>query len=201
MNKNPCRGANTAGAEAVDQFEQQQHTAPPASFQSRGTPLDWALAYASRGLHVFPLHSMRDGRCTCGQDCGKNAAKHPRVKRGFKAATTDVSQIKKWWRKWPDANIGIATGAVSGIVVIDIDGDNGLATLQALVNQHGPLPRTAMVKTARGWHLYFILPAGGTIPCSTGNGLDVRGDGGYVVAPPSVHATGHVYQWCGDAIG
>ena len=164
------------------------------------TQLDWALAYANRGLQVFPLHSVQDGRCTCGRDCGRNAGKHPRVTGGFKVATTDARQIEVWWRKWPDTNIGIATGAVSGLVVIDIDGTDGLATLQSLVAQHGPLPRTAIVKTARGWHLYFAKPAScPPIPCSTGNGLDVRGDGGYCVAPPSRHASGHLYQWCEGA--
>jgi Bifunctional DNA primase/polymerase, N-terminal len=159
--------------------------------------LQFALRYAGRGWHVFPLHSVQDGRCTCGRDCGKNAGKHPRVKGGFKAATTDVRQIEAWWRKWPDANIGIATGAMSGIVVIDVDGEAGRATLQRLVAQHGLLPRTEMVRTSRGWHLYFGIPdACSPIPCSTGDGLDVRGDGGYVVAPPSRHASGHIYQWC-----
>ena len=86
----------------------------------------WALAYAKCGLAIFPLHSIRAGRCTCGRDCGKNAGKHPRVKGGFKVATTDARQIEAWWRKWRDANIGIATGVVSGIIVIDIDGADGL---------------------------------------------------------------------------
>jgi putative DNA primase/helicase len=159
--------------------------------------LECALQFAERKWCVFPLHSLRDGQCTCKRDCGKNAGKHPRVTGGFKVATTDARQIQAWWRKWPDANIGIATGAVSGLIVIDIDGADGLATLQSLVAQHGALPRTAIVKTARGWHLYFAMPATCTpIPCSIGNGLDVRGDGGYVVSPPSRHASGHVYRWC-----
>ena len=127
----------------------------------------------------------------------KNASKHPRVKGGFKVATTDARQIETWWRKWPDANIGIATGSMSGIFVIDIDGANGLATWQSLIAQHEKLRPNRTVKTARGWHLYFAMPATcAPIPCSTGNGLDVRGDGGYVVAPPSRHASGHLYQWC-----
>jgi putative DNA primase/helicase len=89
-----------------------------------------------------------------------------------------------------------STGAMSGIVVIDVDGEAGRATLQRLVAQHGLLMRTEMVRTARGWHLYFgILDACSPIPCSIGDGLDVRGDGGYVVAPPSRHASGHIYQW------
>lgn len=161
------------------------------------TRLDWALAYAKRGLAVFPLYSIRDGHCTCRRDCGKNAGKHPAVTGGFKVATTDARQIVAWWSKWPDANVGIATGAVSGLVVVDIDGINGLAFLKNLVDRHVPLPRTAIVKTSRGWHLHFKLPAKcAPIPCSTGDGLDVRADGGYVVAPPSRHASGHVYQWC-----
>jgi putative DNA primase/helicase len=165
------------------------------------THLDGAVAYARRGWPIFPLHSIRDGRCTCGKDCGRDAGKHPRVEGGFKVATTDARQIEEWWRKWPDANIGIATGAVSRIIVIDVDGADGLATLKSLVAQHAFLPRTAIVKTARGWHLYFQMPVGcERIPCSTGDGLDVRADGGYVVAPPSRHASGHIYQWC-DHVG
>ena len=158
--------------------------------------LECALRYAGRRWYVFPLHSVKDGRCTCGRDCGKNAGKHPRVKGGFKAATGDGRQIEAWWQKWTDANIGIATGAVSGLIVLDVDGTAGRATLKALVDQHGLLPRTTIVKTARGFHVYLAMPSGcAPIPCSTGNGLDVRGDGGYVVAPPSFHASGHVYQW------
>ena len=68
--------------------------------------------------------------------------------------------------------------------------------MQALIAKHGALPRTAIVKTGRGWHLYFAMPAGcARIPCSTRDGLDVRADGGYVVAPPSVHLSGHIYTW------
>lgn len=170
---------------------------PILNFPVGHKPVNSALAYARHGWRVFPVHSMRASRCTCGRDCGKNAAKHPRTTGGFKVATTDACQIEEWWRKWPDANIGIATGAVSGIIVIDIDGDDGRATLQPLLARHGLLPRSAVVITARGWHLYFAIAATcAPIPCSTGNGLDVRGDGGYVVAPPSRHASGHIYQWC-----
>jgi hypothetical protein len=188
--------ADAAGA--VDQTGRNEFTAPFASLQSQ-SKLVWALEYARHGLHVFPLHSIHNGRCTCGRDCGKNAGKHPRVAGGFKAATTNASQIEAWWRKWPDANIGIATGSTSGIVVIDIDGAGGLAALQSLVAQFGTLPRTLIVKTSRGWHLYFRAPASGIpIPCSADGGLDVRGDGGYAVAPPSVHVSGHVYEWRTD---
>jgi putative DNA primase/helicase len=198
-NESPRRGQNTAGADE-GKVDQQKPTSPPENFQPN-SPLDWALAYAAKGWRIFPLHSVSaDGRCTCGQDCGKVAGKHPRLKGGFKIATSDTRQIEAWWRKWPDANIGIATGAVSGIVVVDVDGPDALARLHALAAQHNePLPRTLTVKTARGWHFYFKHPhADLVIPCSTGDGIDLRGDGGYVVAPPSVHKSGHIYRWCND---
>jgi putative DNA primase/helicase len=186
MNDHPRRiGHDAAGADSVDRFEPQRFTAPPEFFQCRRA--DWALEYARRGWHVFPLHSVRDGRCSCGRDCGKNAGK---------PATTDSKQIAAWWAKWPDANIGIATGKVSELIVIDIDGREGDEAWQRLLAQNGqPSLWTATVQTARGLHLYFELPAGSVIPCSTGGGLDVRGDGGYVVAPPSIHASGRVYEW------
>ena len=97
-----------------------------------------------------------------------------------------------------ECELGIRTGA--GLIVIDIDGANGLATLQSLLAQYGALPRTAIVKTARGWHCYFAMPSScPPISCSAGDALDVRGDGGYCVAPPSRHASGHVYQWYEEA--
>src|ERR1700691_319081 len=92
--------------------------------------LDAALAYSRMGFRVFPLHTIIDGRCRCSRDpgiiCASNPpspGKHPRVKGGFKSATADQTQIRRWWGKQPDSNIGIATG--SGIAVIDIDGEQG----------------------------------------------------------------------------
>jgi hypothetical protein len=78
-------------------------------------------------------------------------------------------------------------------MVVDTGGPEGLAALESLVAVHGPLPQTAHVKTSRGWHFYFSSPETVKIPCSSRDGLDVRGDGGYVVAPPSVHKSGHIY--------
>ena len=153
--------------------------------------LEFALWYADQGIKVFPLHGIIDGRCTCGKDCGRDAGKHPIFKGGFHIATEDASQIRKWWSRHPYANIGLRTG--NGLMVVDPDGPEGLATLEALVAGHGPLPLTAHVKTSRGWHFYFSVPETLKIPCSSKDGLDVRGDGGYVVAPPSVHVSGHTY--------
>jgi hypothetical protein len=155
--------------------------------------LEFALRYAEQKIKSFLVHGIVDGRCTCGKDCGKQAGKHPIYKGGFYGATDDASQIRNWCSRHPNANSALPTG--NGLIVMDIDGDEGHATLQALVARHGFLPRTAHVKTSRGWHLYFSVPASRKIPCSSGNGLDVRGDGGYAIAPPSVHASGHIYSW------
>jgi hypothetical protein len=107
-----------------------------------------------------------------------------------------------WWRKWSEANIGVATGSASGLLVIDLDSLQGLAAFKRLHVAHGgePLPPVPVVVTGRGWHIYLSIPPGSErIPCSTGKeseqGVDVRADGGYVVAPPSIHPSGRVYRW------
>jgi hypothetical protein len=165
--------------------------------------LSAALGYASRGWHVFPLHSVRpDGSCTCDRaDCG-SPGKHPATASGFKDATVDASKIRAWWSRHPAANIGIATGA-SGLCVIDVDGDDGALSLADLESQHGALPAAATVLTGGGGsHVYFRRPDASDVPSSAGrvaDNIDVRCDGGYVVAPPSVHASGRLYHWeCGS---
>jgi putative DNA primase/helicase len=164
------------------------------------SPLAMALAYAAHGWPVFPLYSVRDGTCNCWRraDCGREAGKHPRTMDGFKSATTDPEPIKNWFDMWPESNIGIATGAVSGLVVVDIDPRNGgHDTVLALADEGKTFGRTAQVLTqSGGWHLYYMHP-GGKVPCGSnvfGPGIDVRGDGGYVVAPPSVGVLG-IYVW------
>jgi hypothetical protein len=151
-----------------------------------------AIAYARRGWRVFPIWPIRNGRCACGSACGRDAGKHPigrLVPHGVHDATTEEACITRWWTEVPDANIGIATGAVSGLVVLDVDGEDGEASLAALEREHGPLPLTPTVLTGKGRHLYFTHP-GVPVPnrVRVAPGLDVRGDAGYVVAPPSTHA-------------
>ena len=83
-----------------------------------------AIGYAEKGWKVFPLHTPGpDGTCSCMRSGCADAGKHPRTQHGVKAATTELETIYQWWTLWPQANIGIATGSTSGIVVIDIDGD------------------------------------------------------------------------------
>jgi putative DNA primase/helicase len=99
------------------------------------TPLEAACDYAALGFHVFPIWPIRNGKCACGTPCGRDAGKHPigrLAPRGFQDGTTDWNIISRWWTDTPDANIGIATGAVSGVVVLDVDGDDGEASLAAL---------------------------------------------------------------------
>ncbi len=166
-------------------------------------PRDAAIAYATRGWPVIPLHSIRDARCTCGKAKCDSPGKHPHTTHGLKDASTDERIIRRWWKRWPDANVGVATGASSGIVVIDIDprhaGEDSLANLE---HDHGPLPETVEAITGGGGrHVFFAHPGNKvTISNSSGRlgaGVDVRGDGGYIVAPPSIHITGRGYEWKG----
>jgi len=160
-----------------------------------------AMIYATQlGWRVFPLHSVADGVCSCGDaKCtGTKPGKHPRTPRGCLDATTDAAQVRIWWSQWPDAHIGVATGA--GLVVIDIDprhgGDDGFDDLRGRL---GALPDTVEAITGSGGrHIYLALPEGVTVRNSASTlapGVDVRGDGGYVVAPPSGHVCGKAYGW------
>ena len=110
----------------------------------------------------------------------------------------DAGEVFQWFRHWPDANIAIVTGVVSGLVVLDIDPRQGAdAALQELVRLHGPMTQTVEARTGGGGcHLYFDHP-GEILHNRVGlaPGVDLRGDGGYVVAPPSVHASGEPYRW------
>jgi putative DNA primase/helicase len=174
------------------------------------TMVDYALDYAQRGWHVFPLHTIEEGgSCSCGEiPCGdenRNAGKHPigrLVRHGLNDATTDPQVIRQWWAGFPDANIGIRTGHVSGVLVLDIDGERGLESLRKLEAQYAPLRPSYRVKTGSGGlHYYFAMPdadihnsASKLLP-----GLDIRGNGGYVVAVPSLHRSGDRYEVIGDA--
>jgi hypothetical protein len=164
---------------------------------TRRDPIDAAHLYATRGWPVLPCHTSHHGSCSCAAaDCA-SPAKHPRIAGGLRSATVDHHQIEQWWRRWPDANVAIRTGAPSGLVVLDIDprhgGDDTLARLE---HDHGPLPAGRRVATGGGGlHLYLCHP-GGTVRNHAGRlgpGVDLRGDGGYILAPPSRHASGSTY--------
>ena len=153
--------------------------------------LAMALDCAELGIAVLPTN---------------NATKSPLTAHGCHDATTNVAQIKEWWATFPNAMLGIATGQISGLFVLDVDthGDtNGYASLSALEAEHGKLPDTYQVETASGGrHFYFRYPENRTIKNSAGKvgvGLDIRGDGGYVIAAPSVRADGKSYRVYRDA--
>lgn len=151
-----------------------------------------------RGWRVFPLHSIRSqgSVCSCGKRACTAPGKHPRTPRGCLDATTDVAQITAWWEQWPDAGVGIATGG--GLIVIDVDPrHDGDDTMRELAGRLGPLPDTVEALTGGGGrHVYLTAPEGVRNSASAlGPGVDVRGEGGYVVAPPSVHASGRAYGW------
>ena len=143
-----------------------------------------ALAYARRGIPVFP--------CEPG-------GKAPLTYNGFWDATTDSRRLEIWWRRcWPDANVGVPTGERSGLLVLDVDPrDGGLESLAELERTGGLLPETARARTGGGgMHVFFGYPAGEEVRSNTGRlgpGLDVRGEGGYVVVPPS--HTRSAYEW------
>lgn len=155
-----------------------------------------ARSYAERGWRVIPLHSVNKGRCSCEKQHCPSAAKHPRIGAWPKAATTNGDTVEQWKRRWPDANIGIVTGSSSGLLVVDVDGEAGAQSMRHLEKESGPIPPTVTAMTGRGHHYYFAFPQYPT-RSSTGvrPGIDIRADGGMVVAPPSVHATGSVYQF------
>ncbi|MBX7147708.1 bifunctional DNA primase/polymerase [bacterium] len=159
-----------------------------------------ALEYQKRGWPVFPLHNPQNGGgCSCGNKECKSVGKHPRTTHGFNDATTEPDQIEKWWNACPDANIGICTGAKSGLVVIDIDPRHGGDTnLLELERKHGKLPETVESLTGGGGrHILFQYPVRKikTNAGELGKGIDIRADGGYIVAPPSTHVTGKSYEW------
>lgn len=157
-----------------------------------------ALLYAQKlQWAVLPIHAVKDGRCTCGKvDC-QSPGKHPLTKTGVKDATRDLTIITNWWRRWPWANVGIAAGAASGFFVLDVDGEVGAESLRDLEEAHGKLPATVEAITGGGGrHILFKCPPGGmSNKVALAPRLDIRGDGGYIVAPPSLHASGRFYLW------
>lgn len=168
-----------------------------------------ALAYAANGWAVFPVNGVIGGRCGCGaRDCS-SPGKHPLTRHGLKQATTDAGVVEAWWKRWPQANVAIATGSASGIVVIDVDLPAGSSSLNRLGDQGHELPETLTVRTGSGGiHLYYGTPAAplsnaaGRLPgieCEL-PGVDLRAAGGYVVAPPSLHVSGTRYRWVSDEV-
>ncbi len=205
-NSRPLMGA--AGAELTFDKFSVAPTTTKVSTVSRC--LSAAYGYAQQGVAVFPLSAgkkplrncpgcRRGGPCPGRGECGCGVG----TCHGFYAATTNFRTITDWWTWHPDWQLGIRTGAQSGLVVLDVDLDkHGLDSLIALQSAGLDIAGTAVQfsGSGRSFHLIYAHP-GGRVPCSQGrlgSGLDVRGDGGYVVGAPSLHqSTGAAYELLG----
>ncbi len=178
----------------------------PASESVRHSAMDdkllqAALHLARIGAHVLPLWWPTAQGCACGNPMCQSPGKHPiasLVPHGVKNATNDPATITEYWSRYPYANIGVACGRISGIVVGDVDGPKGWEALQWVLSLHNAtLASEWFVETGRegGRHFYFAYPDHGVVPTHKIDGLELRSDGAYVVAPPSLHASGKIYQW------
>ena len=155
-----------------------------SSGASTGLLVKAALEYGRLGWSVIPIESR---------------GKRPLVRwQVYQHRHPNATEINEWFQHWPDANIAVVTGVVSGAVVLDIDPRHGGESgLQKLERQHGLITETIEARTGGGGrHPYFVHP-GEILHNRVGlaPGVDLRGDGGYVVAPPSVHASGEPYRW------
>ncbi len=169
-----------------------------------------ALWYANRGYYVFPLHTPifdDAGNCT-GCTCEEWKRKQPRWGSDYKCdqpgkcprvkwhdkSTIDPTQIRQWWQWWPDANIGIDAGK-SDLLVLDADSYKDTFAGDALQLDDGTV---TSLTGGGGSHLWYRQPAGKAYGNATGElpkGIDIRGHGGYIVAPPSLHKSGKRYQF------
>ena len=154
-----------------------------------------ALAYGRRGWRVLPVHTIRrDRRCTCGRAACDSPGKHPKLTNWPTLATTDADVIRRWWQWWLTANVGIATG--TGLLGLDVDGDVGAESLATLEHRHGLLQDTPRSLTGGGGlHYLFTVETVVANKVRIAPGLDIRGDGGLIVAPPSLHVRGQRYGW------
>ena len=157
---------------------------PNARNDVMATKIETAQRYLARGWSILPLRA-RDKRPLLGWE-------------PLQSSRPSADQVSDWFKHWPDANIGIVTGEISNLIVLDIDpAHGGDASLDRLERELGQFPVTIEAITGgEGRHLYFAHP-GGLIRNRTGlaQGIDLRGDGGYIVAPPSIHPSGRPYVW------
>ncbi len=167
-----------------------------------------AVEYARRNWRVIPLYHVRETGeqpvCGCWKraDCG-TPGKHPMIKNWRETASCDPVLVAQWWRVWPRANVGLVTGGLVRLVAIDIDGEIGRASLAALEQMYEPLPETLRQTTGReggGEHFLFTVDDDFEMDkirnrTRMAPGIDIRAEGGLIVAAPSIHPTGAQYAW------
>ncbi|HWH57174.1 MAG TPA: bifunctional DNA primase/polymerase [Terriglobales bacterium] len=174
----------------VDQFP-SENSDPRVESAPRSTesPIPDHIVHSSaRGWRLFPV-----------QGCGKK----PLIADWPNKATEDQHHLTTWAKQFPGCNWGMATGAGSGVFVLDVDGEHRLQSILQFEQAGRRLPRTLTANTGKGSHLYFRWPESGEIRNSAsklGSGLDIRATGGYVVVPPSVHPSGNVYEFVDESV-
>lgn len=199
MGNHPFAELKPVSSQAARPYEEEDVV--PASRNTIPERVAEALDHAARGWCVVPVRAAdASGACTCPARCAK-PGKHPHIKQWPTRATTERDQIEQWWGWWPDANIGIATGKRSGLIVLDVDprhgGDDALDEIMTTFD----LPKTLTARTGDGVHLYFQYPAGmlaKSLPALepwAKRGIDVQSDGKFVVSPGSLHKSGRKYEW------
>lgn len=155
------------------------------------------LHYAELGLSVIPIYGIVDGKCNCNSDPCDSPGKHPRTK--WKSRSTkrlSKEQLKTWWKKYPNSNVGIVTGKISGIAVLDIDGEEGVESLRKMGIELKDLPVTPTARTGGGgYHFIFKMSSSAKTRAGILPNVDIRAEGGMIVAPPSLHLSGNNYTW------
>jgi hypothetical protein len=154
---------------------------------------EWATAYAANGWRIFPLHTPQGAGCSCGES-GCKVGKHPRISNWQNAASCDPATVAAWWKQYPDANIALS---LDNLACLDVDGAEGLESLAKLEAEHGILdPAVRQRSGSGGWHYLFEAVPGVEKRIKFQPGLDMlTGAGSYIVAAPSLHASGGRYEW------
>jgi len=173
--------ARTANQNRIRREKSKKSSLPiyPAGRCIMQNNLEAALEYRRKGFSVIPIRPDKKPFISWLE---------------FQDRQPTEDEINQWWNKWPKANVGIVTGEISGVLVIDCDNEAAYQKIQEMLPDSFI---TCIAKTPRGYHLYLIYPKGQTIGNATGifEGVDVRGNGGYIIAPPSVNAEGKAYSW------
>lgn len=170
----------------------------PPSFQPAPDLLQWALYYGRLGWHIVPCYFPTPTGCSCGRrKCpDQDRGKHPALTGWQKHATSSQRQIERWWTgRFRGYNIGLATGAQSGVIAADIDDEEGAYLLAEKGFPPGPI---SISGRPSGWgRHYFFQHPGYHVQNKVKPfpGIDIRGDDGFLVLPPSLHASGNLYRW------